>query len=335
MRYRHLGRSGLLISEICLGTMTFGRETNESAAAAMLDASLDAGVNLIDTANAYAGGQSEQLLGKLLGERRHRVILSSKVASRLGPDRNDGGLSRRHIITACEDSLRRLRTDHLDLYFLHYVDPSVDPVIPLQALDALIRAGKVRYAGASNFAAWQYMHALGLSDRNQLEPIRVIQPMYSLLKRQAEVEILPMARQQQLGVISYSPMAAGILSGKYQARHQAATGARMTWDPKYQSRYGDEHQYQVGQSFAALAQAHDWPAPALSVAWARRHPAVSGVIVGARDFDQLAPVLEQADRVLPESLARLIEDLVPPPPMATDRDEERANPGEPSATVSA
>ncbi len=315
-----LGRTGLSVSRIVLGTMTFNRETDAVAAADMLDAALDAGVNCIDCANTYADGASERLLGRLLASRRDQVVLTSKVCGPTGPGANDRGLSRRHIIAACEASLRRLGTDHLDIYFMHYPDPHCDPDISLRAMDELVRSGKVRCIGASNHAAWQYMDRLHRSERLGLEPISVIQPQYNLLKRTAEVEILPMARHCGLGVMSYSPLGAGILTGKYA---NAEAPGRLQTDDRYQARYGTGDAYAIGAAFAELAQAAGWAPATLASAWALRRGMVDAVIVGARSVAQLAPALAAGGEELDPELSTQVERLVPQVPLATDRDEER------------
>ncbi|HEX7551335.1 MAG TPA: aldo/keto reductase, partial [Candidatus Methylomirabilis sp.] len=210
MEYRLLGRTGVKISRLGLGTMAFGKEADEATATAMFRRCRDVGINCFDCANGYAGGRAEEILGRLIADCRNDIILSTKVGHHVGQDVNAGGLSRRHLMEAVEGSLRRLKTDRIDLYFLHYFDSDTPLEETLRALDDLVRQGKVVYAGASNCAAWQIMKALGISGREGFARFLCVQPMYNLVKRQAEVEILPMAQAEQLGVITYSPLGAGL-----------------------------------------------------------------------------------------------------------------------------
>ncbi|MFW5829686.1 MAG: aldo/keto reductase, partial [Planctomycetota bacterium] len=273
---------------IVLGTMTFGREADDTASANILDAALEAGVNCIDTANTYAHTESERVLARLLAGRRDQVILTSKVCGPVGEGPNGRGLSRRHIIASCEDSLRRLGTDHLDIYFMHYTDDRCDPEIPLRAMDELVQSGKVRYIGAST----------------------------------AEIEILPMAQATGLGVMTYSPLGAGVLTGKYTRRHGGAEG-RLATDKQYQARYHRQSDYEVGNNLAALAQEAGYEPATLAAAWALHNESVHAVITSARRVEQLHPVLAAGTTELPTDLAQRVSELVPPVPLATDRDEER------------
>src|SRR5690606_35535093 len=214
--------------------MTFGDRADEAESARMFDASLEAGINFIDTADVYNGGLTEEIVGRLIAGRRDDLVIVSKVFGRTFAGVNPGGSSRRHIVRAVEASLRRLGTDRLDFYLLHQFDDSVALEETLHALDDLVRRGLVLYVGASNFAAWQYMKALGISERERLERFSLIQPMYNLVKRQAEVEILPLAQSERLGVIAFSPLAAGLLSGRYRDAH-AASG-RLVENERYKLR---------------------------------------------------------------------------------------------------
>jgi aryl-alcohol dehydrogenase-like predicted oxidoreductase len=224
MEYRALGRSGLRVSVLTMGTMTFGGtgafanvgSTGMDEARRQVDMCLDAGVNLIDTADVYSGGLAEEILGEVLRGRRDRVLVASKVRMGMGPDPNDAGLSRHHVISGCEASLRRLGTEHIDLYQVHEWDGQTPLDETLQALDLLVRSGKVRYVGTSNYAAWQLMKALGMADRAGLPRFVSQQIYYSLQGREAEYELIPLAVDQGLGVLVWSPLAGGLLSGKYR-----------------------------------------------------------------------------------------------------------------------
>lgn len=323
MQYRYLGSTGVQVSRLCMGTMTFGREADKATSAALYARCRDAGVNFFDCANGYAGGDSERILGELIAGHRDEVIITSKVHFPVGPDRNARGSSRRHIMIAVEDSLRRLNTDRIDVYFLHHWDDAVPLDDTLRALDDLVSQGKVVYPGASNFAAWQIAKALGISAREGWAPFRVLQPMYNLVKRQAEVEILPLAQAEHLGVISYSPLGGGLLTGKYGAQPGAATAAgRISENAMYARRYGQEWMYQAAQAFTALAGRRGIHPVTLAIAWVAAHPAITAPIIGARNLEQLTPALSALDIAMTPDLYAELCALTPTPPPATDRSEE-------------
>jgi len=232
MEYRVLGRTGIEVSALCFGTMTFGREADEPTSAALYRRAREAGINFFDCANVYAGGESERILGRLVAEERDRIVLTSKVCMSVGEGLNQRGLSRRHIMQAVEDSLRRLGTDRLDVYFAHHVDARTPLEQTLRAFDDLVRQGKVLHAAVSNWEAWRTAKALGLAERHGWAPIAVLQPMYNLVKRQAEVEILPLAAAEGLGVITYSPLGGGLLTGKYRGGTKPDEG-RLTRQANY------------------------------------------------------------------------------------------------------
>ena len=215
MNYKLLGSTGVKVSQLCMGTMTFGKEADKAASASIFRRCRDVGINFFDCANNYADGESERILGELIHDCRGEVIITTKVFNRVGTDINARGTSRRHIMAAVEESLRRLKTDYIDIYFLHHFDPDPDMEDSLRALDDLVKQGKILYPAASNYAAWQIMKARAISKREGWSPIRCIEPMYNLVKRQSEVEILPMAASENLGVITYGPLAGGLLTGKY------------------------------------------------------------------------------------------------------------------------
>lgn len=323
MRYALLGRTGLEVSRVVLGTMTFGREADAEAAAAVYGAARDAGVNLVDTADAYADGRSEEILGRLIAGHRDQMLIATKAGTPRPGEVNRRGASRRHLCWSLEESLGRLGTDYVDFFYIHYFDPRTELDESLRALDDLVTAGKVRYPALSNFAAWQVAKALGRCDlKGWLRPA-CIQPMYNLLKRQAEVELLPMARSEGLGVLVYSPLAAGILSGKYTERFRAEGDARLTWDAKYQGRYGDEAHYRVARAFVGVAGEVGLHPATAALAWCLGHPAVTAVIAGGRSVAQIRPALAAGEADLPPSGRDQLSALVPNPPLATDREEER------------
>jgi len=303
--------------------MTFGQEADEEASAAMFHRCREVGVNFFDTANVYAGGRSEEILGKLIADCRDEIVLTSKVGFPTGDDVNAQGLSRRHITLAVEASLRRLGTDRLDLYFLHRFDPNTPVEETLRALDDLVHQGKILYPAVSNWAAWQIAKALGISEREGLARFACIQPMYNLVKRQAEVEILPLAQAEGLGVITYSPLGGGLLSGKFDTTRRPERG-RLVENEVYRKRYGDPVYYEIAGRFTAHARERGVHPASLAVAWVMSHPAVTAPIIGARDVTQLEASLAALDvPMTPEWRAEISALSIEPPP-ATDRSEERS-----------
>lgn len=322
MEYRFLGRTGVKVSNLCFGTMSFGGDADEAVSGEMYARCRDAGINFFDCANVYQRGRSEEILGRLIAGSRDEIFITSKVYFAMGPDMNAMGASRRHIHQAVTASLRRLQTDYIDLYFIHRFDERTPLDETLRALDDLVRQGKVLYLGASNFAAWQIAKALGISAKEGWARFECIQPMYNLVKRQAEVELLPLAASEQLGVIPYSPLGGGLLTGKYGRDRQPQSG-RLVENTMYQTRYGDEWVMDVADDFAALARARGYDPVALAVAWVGSHPAVTAPIIGARSVEQLEGSLRSVDIPMTPELRAEIAALSPEPPPATDRNEER------------
>lgn len=322
MRYALLGRTGVQVSRLALGTMSFGGEATAEESAAIFARARAAGVNFLDTADVYNDGRAEEVLGGLLRGCRDEVVLATKAYYPMGNDRNARGGSRYHLVRAVEQSLRRLRTDRIDVYYLHHFDDDTALDESLRALDDLVRQGKILYPACSNFAAWQVAHALGLSAARNLAPLVALQPMYNLLKRQAEVELLPMAQALGLGVVTYGPTAGGLLTGKYTggARPQDARFATAT---DYQQRYGDASYWERAEAFAGLAAELGHRPATLAVAWTAAHPAVTSVLLGARRAAQLDDTLLAADVALESDTWARVAALTPAPPPATDRSEER------------
>ena len=323
MEYRTLGRTGIQVSRFCFGAMSFGDVADEETSAAMFHRCREAGINFFDTANVYAGGRSEEILGCLISDCRDEIVLTSKVGVPTTEDVNARGLSRRHIVLAVEASLRRLGTDRLDLYFLHNFDPRTPIEETLRALDDLVHQGKILYPAVSNWAAWQIATALGISAREGLARFACVQPMYSLVKRQAEVEILPLAQAEGLGVISYSPLGAGMLTGKYGATRRPEQG-RLVENQLYMKRYGDPAYYETAERFTAYAKERGVHAATLAVAWVMSHPAVTAPIIGARNVAQLEASLAALDVDMTPEWRDEISALSTEPPPATDRSEERS-----------
>jgi len=324
MEYTELGGTGVRVSPLCFGTMSFGGDADEATSAAMFARCRDAGINFFDCADVYASGRSEEILGTLAAPCRDEVVLISKAffpVSRTDPTAR--GASRRHLVRSVEGSLRRLRTDRIDLFFVHRFDERTELHETLRALDDLVRAGKILYTGASNFAAWQIAKALGISAREGWSPFVCIQPMYNLVKRQAEVELLPMALSERLGVIPYSPLGGGLLTGKY-AGTTPETG-RLVDNRMYAIRYGDEWIHDAARRFADLARDLGHAPASLAVAWVVAHPAVTAPIIGARNLEQLEDSIRSVEIEMTPDLRAQISALTPEPPPATDRSDERAS----------
>lgn len=331
MKYLYLGNTGIQVSRLCMGTMTFGKEADADESKAIYSRCRDAGVNFFDCADIYVRGESERLLGRLISGHRDEVVITSKAYFPAGSDLNARGSGRRHLMASIDASLKRLGTDRVEVYFLHRWDPTTPIEESLRAMDDIVSQGKALHIGASNFAAWQIAKALGISDRRSWSPIQVIEPMYSLLKRQAEVEILPLAKAENLGVISYNPLGGGLLTGKYGAGASSigARGAAPSAGPSrlseseiYTKRYGDERTLGAAAAFAAEAASLGIHPATLAVAWAAAHPAVTAPILGARSAAQVEPSLKAMDfEMTPELYARIAA-LTPTPPPATDRNEE-------------
>jgi aryl-alcohol dehydrogenase-like predicted oxidoreductase len=316
-----LGKTGVKVSRVALGTMAFGGEADEATAATIWRAARDAGVNLIDSADVYNEGRAEQITGRLMQHERDQLVLGTKAYFPTGPGANDRGASRYHLVRAVEASLKRLRTDRIDLYYLHRFDDATQLDETLRGLEDLVRAGKILYPACSNFAAWQVAHALGIQHLHGWAPLVAIQPMYNLVKRQVEVEILPMARSLGLAVIPYSPTGGGLLTGKYGAGKKPETG-RLVDTKMYTVRYADPQFMQIAEQFTQLAAELGHAPATLAVAWCASHPGVTSVLVGGRNVEQLAPSLAANTLVLDEATRARISALSPEPPPATDRNEE-------------
>jgi len=303
VEYRNLGRSGLKISVLTMGTMTFGGTGGFAAVGAtgveeaqrQVDMCLEAGVNLIDTADVYSNGLSEEIVGEVLHGRRDEVLVATKVRMAMGDGPNDAGLSREHIVSGCEASLRRLRTDHIDLYQVHEWDGVTPLEETLEALDLLVRQGKVRYVGCSNYAGWQLMKALGIADRQGLPRFASQQIYYSLQSRDAEYELIPAAVDQGLGVLVWSPLAAGLLSGRYRRDQRPSSGSRQLTDWNEPPVYDQEKLYDTVDVLVDVAEQHGVSAARVALAYLLDKPAVTSLVIGARTSAQLADNLAAAD----------------------------------------
>lgn len=291
MDYRQFGKTGLRVSALCLGCMTFGREIPEVESIPIINRALEAGINFFDTADVYGRGASEEIVGRALKSIRHRVVIASKVFGQMGDEPNDRGASRYHIMASIENSLRRLQTDHLDLYQIHRFDPDTPLEETLRALDDLVRAGKVRYIGCSNHAAWQVMKALWISDREHLTRFVSLQPRYNLVFREPESELLPMAQSQELAVIPYSPLAGGFLTGKYKPGQPIPPDTRLAAVPFYQDIYVRDRNFKIQEALEKYSRERNVPKEQLAIAWVMSHPAITAPIVGVRTLAQLETAL--------------------------------------------
>jgi aryl-alcohol dehydrogenase-like predicted oxidoreductase len=312
MNYRMLGRTGLYVSELCFGAMTFGGEgywkaignQGQAEADKLVARSLEAGINFFDTADVYSNGVSEQLLGKALGARRKDIILATKVRGRTGPGINEVGLSRGHIMDSVHASLRRLGTDYIDLYQIHGYDIVTPLDETLRALDDLVRQGKVRYLGASNLAAWQLMKSLGISEHRNLSRFESLQAYYSIAGRDLEREVVPLIKDQQLGLMVWSPLAGGFLSGKFRRDSQGPEGARRaTFDFPPVDK---ERAYTIIDVMDGIAKAHGTSVARVALAWLLHQPYVTTLIIGAKTPEQLEDNLAAPSlKLTPEQLATL------------------------------
>lgn len=321
MQTRYLGGTGVAVSRLAFGTMSFGNEADEAESARLYARCREAGINLFDCADVYSKGRAEQILGKLIQGHRDEIVLTSKASFPMSAGANDCGASRYHLVRACEASLRRLGTDRIDVYFLHRFDPRTSLEEALRGLEQLVRDGKILYPAVSNFAAWQTQRAVDLQERLGYVRLACIQPMYNLLKRQAEVELFPMAQENRLGVLPYSPLAAGILTGKYTTGVPAESG-RMLVNKTYQTRYAESGGPSVATRFLALADRLGVSPTTLAVAWVAAHPAVTAPLLGARSVAQLEVSLAAADLTIPPELYAEISALTPAPAPATDRTDD-------------
>jgi aryl-alcohol dehydrogenase-like predicted oxidoreductase len=301
MDNRQLGRSDLQVSPLTLGTMTFGSQVDEPTARTMVDLFLSRGMNFIDTANVYNAGVAENMLGRILAGRRDRVVLATKVGIKMGDAPDEQGLSPAAINKAIEDSLRRLQTDYVDLYYLHQPDYSTPLEGSLAALDKLVRAGKVRQVAASNYASWQVCRMLWLTEKNNWQPMVAVQPMYNLLARRIEQELLPFCRDQQIAVVPYNPLSGGLLTGKHTAKSPIA-GSRFDRMPLYRDRYWNATNFAALERLSQVAQEARRSLTQLAIGWLLQQSSVTSVILGASQPEHLEQNLAVIDLPpLPES----------------------------------
>ncbi|MGB8262930.1 MAG: aldo/keto reductase, partial [Dehalococcoidales bacterium] len=288
MQYKKMGRTGLKISEITLGTMIFGQQVDEAESLKIIDLAFEKGINSFDTADGYAGGRSEEIVGKALKNKRHVVVLASKVASKQGPGPNDAGLSREHILQAVENSLRRLGTDYLDIYYAHHPDNTTPIEETLRAFDTLVRQGKVRYAACSNYRAGQLVRALAVSEQRNLARFDCIQTVYNLITRDIEAELLPTCADEGVGVVVYNPLAGGLLTGKHNGNQPPTADTRFGQNPMYLERYWSPINFKAVEHLKQIAAAYNRKPAQFALAWVLGNPGIASAIVGASSAAQLA-----------------------------------------------
>lgn len=313
MSYRNLGSAGVKVSSLCLGTMMFGGPTGAEESIRILHEALDLGINFFDTADIYNAGQSEVVVGQAIADRRDRVVLATKGRGPMGSGPNDLGASRSHMLRALDASLKRLRTDFVDIYYVHTPDDSTPLEETLRALDDMVRSGKVHYIACSNFRAWRLMEALGQSARLGLEKFACIQPLYNIVNRDIEVELLPLCREHRVGVVSYSPLARGILSGKYRPGSAFPEGSRAARnDKRMQQAELRDASFEIAEALRGHCEKKGVPMSRFALAWCLANPNVTSVIIGPRtkeQFDDNRQCLEV--KITPEDEA-FVDSLVPP-----------------------
>ena len=319
MRHVRFGRTGLSVSQLCLGTMTFGVQCDEAASRAILDRAAAGGITFLDTADVYplggtaeTVGRTEEILGRWLKGRRHSFIVATKGFGATGPNPWDVGLSRKHLLDAIDASLRRLGTDYVDLYQLHHPDPNTPIDETLGALDAIVTSGKARYVGCSNLPAWETARALGRSDVLRVARFASVQPRYNLLFRQVERELFPLCAAEGLAVIPYNPLAGGFLSGKHKRETGPTTGTRFTLGTaakRYQERYWREREFETVEELRGLAAEAGMSMTQLALAWVLANPVVTSPIVGASRAEQLDDVVAIAGKTLDAGLKARLDEL--------------------------
>ena len=315
---REFGPNNLKNSSLCFGTMQFGEGANEKDSQEMYEACRENGINFFDTAFVYTGGKSELILGDLIKEERDKIILVTKAGS-------VGGSSGQNIRSQLEQSLKRLKQDYVDIFFLHHWDENIPLEETFETLQKLKEEKKFFQLGVSNFSAWQIMKAKLIAERNGFPNIDILQPMYNLVKRQAEVEILPMAKSENIGVISYSPLGGGLLTGKYDLENNTLnqnSSGRLHENAKYKLRYSQSWMFEAASKLQKLARSIDQDPISLAVAWVLYNDAITSPIISAKNLSQLKPSLKSIDIKLDLETYKMISDISPTPPPATDRLEE-------------
>ncbi len=313
MQYKKLGRTGVDVSRVCLGTMMFGGQTSEQDSVAIIHKAMDLGINFLDTANMYNRGESEVVVGKALEGRRDQVVLATKARQAMGEGPNQQGASRLHMMHELHASLKRLNTDFVDLFYLHTPDYDVPIEETLRALDDMVRTGKVRYIACSNFRAWRLCEALWTSDVRNLNRFACVQPLYNIVNRDIEVELLPLCRQHEIGVVSYSPLARGILTGKYKPGGAVPEGSRASRnDPRMGQAEWRDASLAISQQIAAHCQKKGVGCSQFALAWCLANPILTSVIVGPRTMEQFDDNINCLEIEVTDDDEAAIDELVPP-----------------------
>ena len=317
MQFARFGRTGIRVSRVCIGTATFGKQTNESVSHQILNKAAEAGVNFIDTADAYPDlalvGRTEEITGRWLKGKRDRFVVATKAGGQMGPTPWDQGLSRKHLLDAVDASLRRLRIDHVDLYQLHFDDAQTPLDESIEALDIIVRSGKARYIGVSNFLAYRLARAIGRTETLSLARFVSVQPRYNLLFREIERELLPLAREENLAVIPFNPLAGGLLTGKY--RHDESptqgrfSGENGQFGKMYQARYWHPREFQTVEKLRTIAKRRGQSLVTLSIAWVLANPVITSAILGASRLEQLTDALSAADLQMDTELKTELDEL--------------------------
>jgi len=312
MDYHQLGRCGLKVSRLCLGTMMFGGPTSRADSISIVHAAHDRGINFVDTANVYNAGESESVVGEAIADRRDSVVLATKARLPVGQGPNDSGASRGHLMRELEASLQRLKTDYVDLFYVHAPDSSTPIEETMRALDDMVRSGKVRYLGCSNFRAWQLCEALWISDKLNLNRFACVQPLYNVVNRDIEVELLPLCQEHGVGVVTYSPLARGVLTGKYNAGKEFPEGSRAARGDKrlHQTELRDAN-LEISQQIRQYCDQRDVQPSQFAVAWCLASPVITSVIMGPRTAAQFQDYLAALDVSISKDDEDFINDLVP------------------------
>lgn len=309
MDYRNLGQSGLKVSKICLGTNNFGGQIDEEASIKIVNKALDCGINLVDTANIYTGGKSEKVIGKAIKGRRDEVIIATKVGfgGLEGPNRS--GLSPKHILSQVEHSLTSLQTEFIDIYYMHQFDPETPLEETLRTFDHLVRLDKIRYVACSNFAAWQIAKAQEICETHDLEKLIAIQPPYNLFQRDIEEEIIPYCTRERLGILTYTPLMGGFLTGKYSRNNPPPAGSRFKYNPKLWERASNESNFKVLEQIENVATNLGIPVSKLAILWILKNPAVTAPIVGASSVEQVEENCRITETGLDDETYQKLNDL--------------------------
>lgn len=321
MQYRYLGNSGIKVSEICFGTMTFGGTgywknigaTNQTDANELVELAIENGINFFDTADIYSNGLAEEILGKALGTKRQNVIIATKVYGRMSNGLNDIGLSRHHIIEACNASLKRLKTDYIDLYQVHNFDPFTPLEETLNALTELVKSGKVRYIGCSNFTGWQLMKAIAISEKYNLEKFITLQAYYSLMARELELELIPLCKDQKIGILPWSPLAGGFLTGKYRRNMPRPEGARRSNPENQFLQFDEEKGYDIIEVLDGVAKNHNATVSQVALRFLLEKHVVSSIIIGVRTKAHLLDNIRASNWKLTDEEIKSIDMISRPP----------------------